>query len=197
MGVHTDRGAPSGTPTLLPFMNGTLLWGLLGLLSAAGPGATPTWTDSPVTTTHVRVLEPALAEVVQEGIDRSPTFHRLVQQIDESDGIVYIETGSCSVTSVDACLLLSVTDVEHVRYLHIHVARRPARRDERIRLVGHELQHANEVLSRRRVRNTADAYALFNRIGSAGSIRSFETDEAHHIEELIARELAACAARPQ
>jgi hypothetical protein len=47
------------------------------------------------------------------------------------------------------------------------------------------------VLAATWVRTSADAYALFIRIGSAGSIRSFETIEAQRVGDAIARELAA------
>jgi hypothetical protein len=123
------------------------------------------------------------------------TFRRLVQRIDQTDGIVYIQSGACSISAVAGCLLLGVTEVGHARYLRIHVTPHVTRREERIAVIGHELQHANEILSRSWVRNTADAYALFIRIGSGGSIRSFETEEAQRIEGAIGQELAARATR--
>jgi hypothetical protein len=168
-----------------------LLWGLFGLMTAAlGHIASPTPGDPSATTARVRVLEPELAGLVQEGINRSRTFRRLVQRIDESDGIVYVQTGPCSIGAVAGCLLLGITEAGHARYLRIHVTPQLTRREQRITIIGHELQHANEILSRRWVRNTADAYALFIRIASSASIRSVETDEAQRIEEAIARELA-------
>jgi len=167
-----------------------LFWGLLGLAGALASSASLRVND-PAGTTRVRVQEPELAGLVQEGIDRSVTFRRLVQRIDETDGIVYVQSGACSISAVAGCLLLDVTEVAHARYLHIHVTAQPTRPEQRITIVGHELQHAYEILSRRSVRTTADAYALFIRIGSAGSIRSFETDEAQRVEGAIAQELAA------
>ena len=172
-------------------MNTTaLLWGLLGLLGAFASGA-GLRVDDPAGTTRVRAQEPALAALVQEGVDRSMTFRRLVQRIDETDGIVYIQNGSCSISAVGGCLLLCVTETGHARYLRIHVTAQATRPEQRITIVGHELQHAYEILSRRSVRTTADAYALFIRIGSARSIRGFETDEAQRVEGAIADELAA------
>jgi O-methyltransferase domain len=74
-----------------------LLWGLFGLMTAAlGHIASPTPGDPSATTARVRVLEPELAGLVQEGLNRSRTFRRLVQRIDESDGIVYVQTGPCT-----------------------------------------------------------------------------------------------------
>ena len=144
---------------------------------------------------HVRALDPVLTQVLDEGIARSVTFRRLVQRIDESDGIVYVESGPCSIGAAMACLLLAVREAGHTRYLSIHVPPRHHRRDTSIALIGHELQHASEVLTARWVRNSANAYALFFRIGAAESIRSFETAEAQRIGALIAQELAACHRR--
>lgn len=166
-------------------------WGLVGLLALAPDfGATAHGRDTDASTSHVRVSEPELTGLVQEGIARSATFRSLTQRIDGTDGFVFLRSGACSIGAAAACLMLKVTDVGGARYLHIHVTRQLTRRDHRIAIVGHELQHANEVLSRQWVRNTKDAYALFTRIGSAGSIRSFETDDAQRIEGLIAAELA-------
>jgi len=143
-------------------------------------------------TRHVRAFDPALRGLLDEGIERSVTFHRLVQRIDETDGIVYVESGTCSIGAAMGCLMLAVREAGHTRYLSIHLPPRQHRRDTYIALTGHELQHASEVLTARWVRNSADAYALFIRIGSAESIRSFETAEAQRVGALIAQELAAC-----
>jgi len=164
--------------------------GLLGLVAVLASGANVR-ADDPASTTRVRAQEPELAELVHEGTDRSATFRRLVQRIDETDGIVYIQTGPCSISAVAGCLLMRVTETEHARYLRIHVTAHPTRAEQRISILGHELQHAYEILCRNSVRTTADAYALFIRIGSARSIRGFETDEAQRVEGAIARELAA------
>jgi len=166
-------------------------WGFAGLVSLAlvvSEGATPE--NTAVTAAHVRVLEPELVALIDEGTARSRTFRLLIERINDTDGIVYLQSGACSIGAAAACLLLKVTQVAGARYLHIHVTRQLTHREDRIAIIGHELQHADEVLSSRWVRNTKDAYALFTRIGSAGSIRSFETDEAQRVQRLIAAELA-------
>jgi hypothetical protein len=140
---------------------------------------------------RVRALDPALRELVDEGARRSTTFRGIVTRIDASDGIVYVETGTCPVGALRACLVLAVREAGHTRYLSIHVTGRRQRRDDDIAMIGHELQHANELLTAAWVRNSADAYALFLRIGSPASIRSFETGEAQRVGALIARELAS------
>jgi hypothetical protein len=143
--------------------------------------------------THVRAFDPILRGLLDEGIDRSATFRGLVTQIDQTDGIVYVQNGSCSVGAAIGCLVMAVREAGHTRYLRIHVPARRLRRDDHIALIGHELQHASEVLAARWVRNTADARSLFVRIGWADSIRSFETAEAQRIGEVIRHELAVRA----
>jgi hypothetical protein len=140
---------------------------------------------------HVRAFDPALRELLDEGIERSVTFRSLVQLIDGTDGIVYVESGGCSIGAAMGCLVLSVREAGHTRYLSIHVPARRHRHDDHIALIGHELQHASEVLTAAWVRNSAHAYALFIRIGSTESIRSFETAEAQRVGAVIAGELAA------
>jgi hypothetical protein len=141
-------------------------------------------------TARVRAFEPDLTRLLAEGVDRSPTFRRLVEHIDRTDGIVYVETGKCSISGATGCLVLTVRAVAHTRYLRIHVTPRRLGSNERIAIIGHELQHANELLDASWVQNDADAYALFIRIGSAESIRSFETAEAQRVGAAVARELA-------
>jgi hypothetical protein len=168
-----------------PWAAGTVLCLCLALSASAAFG------QSSDAIRRVRAPDPELRGLLDEGIDRSPTFRRLVQGIDATDGIVYVQSGACSIAAAMGCLMLSVQDAGYARYLHIHVAPRRHRHDERITLIGHELQHAAEVLSATWVRDSADAYALFIRIGSAGSIRDFETAEAQRIGAVIAGELAA------
>jgi hypothetical protein len=140
---------------------------------------------------RVRTTDPVLSELLREGIARSGTFRTIVERIDRTDGIVYFEPGTCSITPALACLLIDVHDAGQTRNLNIHVRPHRSSPDERIAIIGHELQHANEVLSARWVRTAADAYSLFMRIGSAESVRNFETAEAIRVGDTVASELAA------
>ena len=140
---------------------------------------------------RVRTTDPVLRGLLTEGIARSATFRTIVERIDRTDGIVYVEPGTCSITAALACLLIDVHEAGQTRYLNIHVRPHRSSSDERISIVGHELQHANEVLSARWVRTAADAYSLFMRIGSAESVRNFETAEAIRVGDAVASELAA------
>jgi hypothetical protein len=56
---------------------------------------------------RVRSESPLIAKAITEGFERSPTFRRLVETIDSSDGLVYVEEGSCRF-GVRACFALLV-----------------------------------------------------------------------------------------
>jgi hypothetical protein len=57
---------------------------------------------------RVRANDDALiAGLLREGYERSATFRRLVQTIDRTDGLVYLQRGTCG-HGVRACLTLNV-----------------------------------------------------------------------------------------
>src|SRR5205807_2119507 len=77
---------------------------------------------------------------------------RLVDAIEVTDGIVYVEEGNCH-HKARACLPPIVTAADKFRFLRIVVDAR--QQDWRVMAdIGHELQHALEVL--------ADPYARSN-----------------------------------
>jgi hypothetical protein len=121
---------------------------------------------------HVRSTSPAIATAIGEGSKRSGTFRRLVDAIDTTNGLVYIEAGLCG-HGVRACLVLSVKVAGPYRLLRILVDLRKTDQ-ELIEAIGHELQHAVEVLSDPRLTNYYEIYSFFQREGPTGSGR-FET----------------------
>jgi hypothetical protein len=123
----------------------------------------------------VRSGSPAIVAAIRDATERSATFRRLVDTIDASDGLVYIEDGHCG-HGVRACLLLSVTIAGPSRLLRIVVDLRKADR-ALVGSLGHELQHAVEVLSDAGITNNRRIYFFFQRLGltEAGT---FETPAA-------------------
>ena len=119
--------------------------------------------------------DPAIAALLLEAPKRSATFRRLVEAIDASDGIVYIERGTC-LHGVKACLAMTVVVSGSNRILRILVD--TGRSDEALLAsIGHELQHAAEALSDPHVTTNMRIYYFFDRIGPTGSGR-FETHAA-------------------
>jgi|SRR5215467_14259671 len=165
------------------------------LVSLVGFGAKPsrlgfsaTSLGDPPRITRVRSPDAAIAAVIRDAPAWSSTLRSLLATIDASDGLVFIEDGPCG-HSVHACLALSVKIAGPSRLLRIRV---DARRSYcQLSLdIGHELQHAIEILANPGVRDWHTAYSLFQRIGRTGSER-FETRAALQVGDQIEDECRA------
>ena len=141
----------------------------------------------------VRGLSPRLVAVITEAAAQSKTFRGLVDRIGNTDGIVFVAEGQCG-HGVRACLLHAVTIAGPNRLLWILVD--PRRTDrEAMRSIGHELQHAVEVLDDPSVRSADAIYRLLLRIGGdRDSAGRFETEAATRAGEAVSRDLRKSAA---
>jgi hypothetical protein len=160
---------------------GTLLISAIGLVvgcaNGAATAASPIQISQPLIP-RVRSGDATITLLLHEAVDRSPTFRHIVEVINGTDGIVYIEAGTCR--HVRACLLMSVTVAGPNRVLHIRV---DTRDDTTIVIarIGHELQHAVEALSEVGVRSNGLIEAFFERQSggpTSGGQLEFETDAA-------------------
>jgi hypothetical protein len=158
----------------------------------AHPAVTGTARSDRVRIPRVRVLSPQMAHGIREGISRSPTFRSLVDAIDASNGIVYVERGVCRSNS-RSCLLGSIIVAPPHRILRV-VIRETQLADDLVVSLGHELQHAVEVLSEPAVTTSAEMQWLFRRIGIRYGTM-FETVNAIRIGDVIGRELEASRPR--
>ena len=129
-----------------------------------------------------------IAALLLEAPRRSEAFRRLVEAIDVSDGIVYIEHGRCRY-HVRACLATFVQVAGPNRILRIVVDTR-SDHEELIALIGHELQHAVEALSDPHVTSNATMYFFFERMAPTVS-GSFETHAAIQAGLAVMTELRA------
>jgi hypothetical protein len=137
----------------------------------------------------VRSNTPEIAALILRASHASATFRRLTATIDATDGLVYVDDGKCG-HGVAACLLLAVQVSGPFRVLRIKV---DARRLDCALMasVGHELQHAIEVLSDPHVTDGVGAYSLLERIAPAGPISDrgrFETAAAQRAGFDVRRE---------
>lgn len=124
---------------------------------------------------RVRSANSSIAALIVQGRDRSMSFRRLLETIEASDGIVYIEPGKCH--GRHACLLISLTVAGPNRILRVRVDTRATDRDL-LSSIAHELQHAIEVLSDSAVTSDAAIYYFFVRNYPTGVPDAFETEEA-------------------
>ena len=160
-------------------------------LACVGVGETAMAQAETAALPRLRAASPVIAAAIDLGTERSPAFRALLAQIDLTDGIVFVEQGACG-HSVRACLHLSVSIVGPYRALFIQVDPRKLKGCEMAAAIGHELQHAIEVLSDSSVRDGIAMLLFYHRIGPTAS-RRFETEAA--IQTGLDVEREACRAR--
>lgn len=173
----------------------SLLW--LACVSASLHTSIAEDPSRPVTA-RVRSTDKRILALLEEGGARSRTFRGLVDAIDQTDGIVYVEFGDCVFGHVNGCLLPFVGAAGGVRYFRILVTSDRARvsHDGLIALIGHELRHAAEVIGDKRVVDLETMDALYRKIGiPISGTRGFETTEALMAGDAVLAELSA--ARPR
>ena len=132
----------------------------IGLLAIPNSAPAQTHADEPAGTEigHVRSHHPGLRTMIATASDQSPTFRRMVETIDASDGIVYIEPGACG-HGVRACLV-KVTSAGKYRSLFVKVDIVGADRQV-MASIGHELRHAIEILGEPGVTNPASMHFFY------------------------------------
>ena len=125
---------------------------------------------------RIRTNQSNVATLIERGREHSSTFRALLETIEASDGIVYVETGrTCH--GRHACLVMSVTMAGRNRILHVLVDSSASDADL-IGSLGHELRHVIEVLSDPTVRSDADIYNFYLRNYPSADPRNFETTAA-------------------
>ena len=138
---------------------------------------------------HVRGTSEAVNALLARGVQRSPTFARLVTQLNRSDVVVYVETNVKLPVGVDGRLMF-MTAAGGVRYLHAQIAP-DFSFDGMIAIAGHELQHAAEVAMSPSVRCGATMRALYQRIGIRSGIDDrYDTVDAQVMGRRVRAELS-------
>lgn len=130
---------------------------------------------APSIPSRVRSSAPAVAAMIREASARSATFRGLVEKIEATDGIVYVEHGVCG-RGVRACLV-GITTAGANRMVWLKVDARKVGLELAVS-VGHELRHAVEVLVDSDVTNTKAMYSFYVRQTQRGMTGAFETDAA-------------------
>jgi len=139
---------------------------------------------------HVRATEPEILALIDEGLSRSPTFRRLVETLNASDVIVYVDPKQTR-QALGGYLAHNIVARGGYRYLHIAVEMRGADR-RLVSLLAHELQHAVEVAQEPDARDEDALERLFAKhalkFGCGGTSCS-ETQAAKEVEEAVRHEL--------
>lgn len=138
---------------------------------------------------HVRGSSPAVNTLIARGAARSATFKQLIDELNKTDVVVYLETNVDLPVGLDGRLMF-LTAAGGVRYLHAQVTS-GLRFEELIAIAGHELQHALEVAAHPKVRDRKGMRALYERIGiRTGSFDRYDTAEAQSTGRRVRAELS-------
>jgi hypothetical protein len=131
--------------------------------------------------------EPA-ARLLSAAVERSPTVARLLDDIEQSDVIVYVRL---SIVAPTARLALSGS-TSTTRYLQLSVDSRD-NAFARIEWLAHELQHALEISRAPEVRDDASFQEFYARAGwpARTGERAFETQAAQDVQRRVRNELIA------
>jgi hypothetical protein len=169
----------------------------LGLLLSAAifavqaPHAKPD--DAPGLFTRVRSTERFVIALIREGYERSPTFHDLVDTLQQSNVIVLVQPAACAGGRIRSCLT-SVNGSAMERHIRISVDTRTSH-NVLIATVGHELQHAVEIAEHPEVVDAARAIRLYRQIAFGrcrdGLSEECETTRAIVTETKVLNELFA------
>jgi hypothetical protein len=131
--------------------------------------------DSARRVVRVRGVESGVTTLIRAGEAQSATFKRLLNDIEATDGLVYVERGRCG-GGVRSCLYFPESANGPTRVLRIYIDDRKPDRDV-IPSIGHELQHALEVLREPAVRSPAEMHLFYHRLARrVGNL--FETEAA-------------------
>jgi hypothetical protein len=137
---------------------------------------------------RVRSSDASLAALIDRAAAHSPTFHQLLVSVEHSNGIVYVEVGTCT-HGVRAWLQMWMKTVGPNRFLRVVIDTSKIGSDaEKMGLVGHELQHAVEALSESGVTDGVSLYNFFRRFAPTDNGR-FETTTALDAGDSIQKEL--------
>ena len=131
--------------------------------------------------THLRALSPSAMELIRESAARSSIVEDLLQQLEETGVVVYLTDVMPGRVTGPASYLVYLANDERVRYLLVRIDRWRTTPDERIALLGHELQHALEVAAAPEVRDAQGLASLYRRIGWEGQKDKFETAAAQTV----------------
>ena len=140
---------------------------------------------------RVRGMDALTRAVIDEGCRRSSSFADLVQDVERSKFIVYVDAVPALDNGMQGVLLHHTNEAQ---YLRINLRRGLQLRDQ-VAVLAHELQHVREVILAGISADAAEMAILFRRIGNerlaGGRRQQFETFAALRAGELVAAELRA------
>jgi len=112
---------------------------------------------------NIRITDPWLRQLFAAGMSTSPTLRSLVERLDGTDVVVYLQPDPHGSTGI-AGRLTFLSTVAGTRYLVIRLT--PLRSAvQQVAMIGHELQHAVEVADQPGIVDAESMYREYMRIG--------------------------------
>ena len=165
----------------------TTVWACAGYLGIIG--GSPCFADQmSEANPSVRSSERPLADLIGKAKRGSQTFRNLLARIETTNGIVYVEPGKCSY-GLRACLRMWMHVSGPYRFVRITIDRstRPTE-IETMSSIGHELQHAIEVLGEPTIVDGVTMFNFLKRTAPTDKAR-FETSAAVNAGNAVFDEL--------
>lgn len=148
--------------------------------------------EPPAAVPRVRSANPAIATLIATGMTNSRTFRSIIERINATDGVVYVEQGDCG-NAIRACLRAVAKSVGN-RIVLVRIRLPKSDRDV-VATIGHELQHALEILNDPAVTDSAAMYRFYTREARRRLGGGFETAEAVKVEQAVHAEMRSSIGR--
>lgn len=172
---------------------------VLAIVHHAAASAGTVDPSEPLSLSRIYGTDQAARELVQDGMLRSATITRLVQVVARSDWYVVVQVGTCpGNATLYGCLAHVVSPFRDGLALRLFINPKRGPRDDVLGTLGHELQHAVEVIQAG-VRDTAGMTDLFRSIGTISrrgvlGAMVYETEQAERVTSNVRKELRAANA---
>jgi hypothetical protein len=168
----------------------TRLFAVLAAVLLVAPRARAA--DHPNEDPHVRpaISGSGVEQLLTEAMRRSATVRALVDQLNRSDIVVYVQPRSFR-SGLTRGQLIFVAAAADRRYVLVEIACGEPWNTQ-LATLGHELQHAVEIAEARWIQSSADVAVFYTHAGMSVDLEgreSFETRAATDVEERVAREL--------
>jgi hypothetical protein len=161
------------------------------ILALQAPHSKPD--EAPGLFTRVRSTERFVIALIREGYERSSTFRELVDTLQQSNIIVFVQPATCAGGRIRSCMT-SVTGSAVGRHIRISVDTRTSH-NPLIATIAHELQHAVEIAEHPEVINASGVLRLYRQIAFGrcheGLSEECETTQALATETKALNELFA------
>jgi len=150
--------------------------------------------DGAAAISRLRSSDPRLSGLIEVATEQSATFRTLAAAIQASNGIIYVEPGSCG-HGVRACLKIWMQVSGPTRFLRVVIDMANRSNDlEILRSLGHELQHVVEALGDPTIKDGPTMFNYMKRMAPTDNNR-FETTAAVGVGNSVYDEMRQAARR--